>query len=768
MFIGSTARSAPRARRVLPALPAVAFLALLLVLPASPKPVGVHSLMDQLPGSSSGPLGYHGAPLGGPAAVPLANDGSRLVLNLTRGGTSSLHDWVTDAGGDVANRSYWLNVTVSIAVPTQGVQLNSSALFEWSRPAQQPEGADVVPPAADWTWRVYEGTKNDTPNWSWIGSASALDRSATWVNSSFLITGRAQSVVHLTIDGSSSTGTTTPAVGFSVNSPFATTNGLADPDLAASAAALRPTIVRIGLAAFTSTVTWNSSGNGPVFDFGPLDKALSFVHNLSSAAYLSVPAGSWGNGNALPSGMPLNTTLPVPAASGLGYFPQPSAYAAYIQAIALHIAASGLFVAYWNIGNEVPLSNASVVAAYVTVFNAAERTIHLALPSTLVGSDVMTDKTYEPYFAQNAHSVGFLAFHYYPADGLCVQNGSYCPPTPGSAGSTDAQILGGGSNYTGQKFAPPRSGQALWHNLTGNWLPSLDAESNLNYAGGAATVSTGTDPRQQMLFGAVWTASVIIAGAAQNLAWFNYFNLQAPLTTPATVTGALGGWGFGMTNEGTADNDLRYAPYWALELWGQNFPAGSTGLTVTPADTGLTRAWAVHNGSALNVLVVNRANVPLVVSLSALHTARAPIVVQFLDGRSYVETFNRSSGVEDLGSSGLTTSYRAAANATSITIVGYGLAVVRFGNGSSSPSPWNPLGAISTTAWVGLILVVGVATAVVAGFVNGRRAIRGVSVAPSPPPSAVEPISEPSPAPAPVSPPFDPTAYDTDQLGRNR
>jgi hypothetical protein len=628
--------------------------------------------------------------IGSGAATVL--DGSTVTSSIHHRPTT-LRDTVVDGVATSSTRSYHLTVAVTVPGPGTPIRIWTSPVEAWSFPDQFPWGAEALPPLTEWTWWVWSNGVNDTAAWSTNSAVTELSRSATWVNQSYTIIGATHPTMDLTVHAGQSDGTHPTAIGFSVNNPSLGA-GLptSDPDLVGPGKALSPGIVRFGLTSVGSATSWDQLHGVPKFDFTNFDRTVNYSQAVGASIVLTVSAGTWGDGNLLPTGMPLNTALPVSRAGGSGAFPTLVAYASYVGAIVNHTLATHATVLYWSIGNEVPLDNRAVVAGYIRLFNTAASVIHSALPNALVGSDEMMNRTYFSQFARSASGVGFLSFHYYPGDGVCTSAGHYCAPLGRGQGSTDPGLNAYGVNFTGQPFYPPLIAQMMWKNATGEPIPVLDTESNLNGVGGNPTNRhIGTDPRLQSLYGASWLVSTMISGSVENVSALNYFMLAGPAVPAQTITSRFGGWGFGLTSEGPADNDTRFAPYWAMQMWGPNLPHASSGVRILGIDFRDAWAYAARNTSTVSVVIANRVNVPVSYTVNIADVNASPMGSRVLDAQSYSEVYSAATRNVALVKDGVR-SVVSTTNPIHFTIQGYGVAIVveSVGKGTSGVPPGAP------------------------------------------------------------------------------
>jgi uncharacterized membrane protein YgcG len=634
------------------------------------------------------------------AIAPLAAVGDGGEINVSYLGlNSTLTDSISYGASNGTARSYDIQIQVSQALAGQWVTLLSCPLKQWGQPLQMPGGVDSLPPLSEWQWNVTMNGGVAPGDWSVDPLSGMLSATVPWENATYDVAGSTHPQVSIAVDPNASAGTHAPGLGFTLTGIGFGGPNRNNSDLLRLAQGLRPTTVRFGLLTVVSNITWNATEGAPQMVFTPFDRAVEFIEALPANVLLTLPAGTWGDGNSLPVGMPLNTTLTVPFEGSYGYFPEPAAYAAYLEVVIQHVEQSGVEIPYWSIGNEVPLVNITEVDEYIQLFNVASATIHAAFPGALVGSDVMTSRTYLANFAENATGVGFLSFHFYPANSLCVSQGQYCPPNGRGQALTDPQIWVNDTNLSRQHFTAPNSAQSTWANLTGEQLPELDTESDLNAVGGVYSASNGTDPRQQSTFAAAWIGGTLIDAAQVNLSEFTFFTFNGPATVPDTISGPFGGWGFGMVAHQANGSDTIYAPYWALNLWGQYVPAGAPGVATESSAASEVRSYAVAVGQNLSVILVNGVNT----------TVRAEITVEggpyretggtLFDGSTYVEQYNPLTNNVSLLRSGVAPIPAAndSPGPVEVTFHGYGMCALTFapaGQNSSGSHGSNGSGSL--------------------------------------------------------------------------
>jgi hypothetical protein len=654
----------------LPTLALVALAAVLVLLSSAPVADGAPTSAGSAPLPSAG--------LTGSSVLKIADN---QVVNLLQLGkiVSKLTDSVQYEGGTSTYRTYDLTLSATVPFPLTSISVSTDPLAVIAQPMQMPGGADALPPLTEWTFAIHTSAGlNVTTSWSLAPTTGVLSQSLGWLDQSYVVVARTHPVLPIVIEPHVTNGLVAPSSGFVANgilSPSSQTQ--TDPGFDALAAATDPGIIRVSLTTLNSPTSWNTQTHLPVFGWAALNAILNFTKQMNASVYLSLPAGNWGNGNYLPSGMPLDQNVSVAFLNYTGQFPTLTSYVAYVHALALHVQAFGIPIRYWNVGNEVPRNNATEVAAFITLFNAAEKAIHKVLPNALVGSDVMMDPNYIDQFARNATGVGFLSFHYYALGGLCMNGATYCPPAGGVNGDTDATLIDEENQFAAMHdWLPPTIAVMDWKNMTGHWLPVLDSESNLNHKGGAMSPTVGTDPRIQTLFGAQWWAGMFISGAANRVQSLMYYTLAGPSEILPSATSQYGGWGFQMIRINGSSTTL-YAPYWAAKLVGEGVPAKAPELVTTGSVPSLAEAQAFRDGTGVSVLIVNEVNATVRFDVSTRFGGFDATSLQVLDRNSYAESFDAKTQTEVLGKSGIESRPVPASGPVSFVLPGYGVALLR-------------------------------------------------------------------------------------------
>ncbi|MFI5418519.1 MAG: hypothetical protein ACHQ2Y_06465 [Candidatus Lutacidiplasmatales archaeon] len=597
-------------------------------------------------------------------------------------------DSLSDGPSSPSIRSYFIHLTVSLPVWGLNLELTTNPVWGLSTPDRNPGGAVDLPPLYLWNWQVFRGTLNDTQNWTMDVSGTLLLRFIAVANTTFKIVGESSPSTNVNVNVGKLDGTHVPGVSFMMINPGG--NGsLAipwnDTDFATQVQALHPTIVRLGQTTAVPT-SWNNTTGHPVFGMYNFNHTAAFIHGLGAGLLLSMPAGSWGDGNFLPVGMPLNSSIQINwggYGAGSGYFPNDSAYYTYVSDFVNATIARNISIQYWNIGNEVPVKyGANVTAEFTQIFNIASLAIHQYLPNASVGTDVMLVPTSFPYFAAHALNVGYLSFHYYPVNNTCPTTNTYCVPYDSQGYWRDASMWTANHSLYGSHFMAPALAQSEWFNLTGQHLPVLATESNI-----AKSPVFGTDPRQQMLFGATWLINSMIDAASQNVSAYTYYVLEAPPSGTGQLSAPYGGWGWGMLNESVNDTDVPYAPYWALSMWGSALPAGAAGVVTDSANPSLIRSYGCLSGANASLVIINKVDVPMSIPLSGVYAlSGTSIKLTTLDQSSYIESFNQSLGQEQVLKSGTSSSSFSGTTPVVVQISGYGVAVVSWTPGPPAPT----------------------------------------------------------------------------------
>ena len=385
-------------------------------------------------------------------ALPIVFDNSITAIAFGLGNIS-VNDSI-DYGTPLADqRSYTITVRTAHPIQLLGLDIETNPLTLWSIPGQVPGGLDAL--AADGglaldrhftaTWCL-----NDTSNWTIPrgGRIDLLPWSPTLDHSVLAV-----------VTGD----TSTPVVPMQVDllarqyDRGARGRGRVQSGAAPSGSAISRERHRITTKLVRASRRRRSSDSGPSMGTraptgarptgspSSISRRSTGTFNLTAAVgaqvLYSLSAGTWGDGNLLPVGMPTDNRYLIVKGATSGYLADPVAYRAYVQVIVNHIHSMNQSVEYWTVGNELPMINQSVVDAFIGLFNIAETVIHATYPNALVGSDVMMmDPDLSPRLRQQCDPRGFLSFHFYPSTGLCVINGTFCPPSGPGLGTVDARL----------------------------------------------------------------------------------------------------------------------------------------------------------------------------------------------------------------------------------------------------------------------------------------------------------------------------------------
>ncbi|MCI4316900.1 MAG: hypothetical protein L3J96_00035 [Thermoplasmata archaeon] len=575
-------------------------------------------------------------------------------------------------------RSYEIVLNTSLSVLTQKILIGSSPLNFWAQPNQLPNGADYLPPLQSWRWVITTQTGvNDTANWTMDSTDTILSRAAVWASQTYYVTGYVNATANITAYPGNPTGRTPTGGGFVLNAggyPNLLPNSTGYQAMADS---LNPSLVRISLATGQSFTGWNTTSNQPVFTFKGIDSLLRFANSTGGATLLSLPAGTWGDGNTAPYGTPVNPKSTLSLHGLSGHFLSQGAMYAIIRQFANHTQALGVNVEYWAIGNEIPLNSTEQAIEYGHLIEAAVRAVHVTYPTALVGTDVRLSPTYLATIAQSAPDTGFLGFHHYSTVSLCMTpGGKYCAPSGGSNGTTLTSILGQTSYPYSSKVYTPAGASQAWSNVTGRTIPLVNVETNLNiYGGGPLNIANGTDPRVNNLAGAAWLGALLVDSSNQNVSSIAYFTLTSTANITKTVSAPYGGFGFGLTNLTRSGTVTQFAPYYVMKLWDDYMHPGAEGINVTNSAPGAIDVFAVQTGAGVSVAVVNRGAAPVSVHLSigSQGTLRQVFIV---DQNSYQEVYNGTLNLTTIVRSGISV-LNAPPNGN-FEIAGYGFAMGEF------------------------------------------------------------------------------------------
>ena len=235
-------------------------------------------------------------------------------------------------------------------------------------------------------------------------------------------------------------------------------------------------------------------------------------------------------------------------------------------------------------------------------------------------------------------------------------------------------MLSNSDNYSNLPWSSsPLSSQNLWHNITGDWVPMIDAETNLD-----AQQSNGFDPRTPTLFNAAWLVSQLVDGAQQNLSSLIVYSLAELWPPASSPTERYGGWGDGMITEESTGVYQEFAPYWALDLWASAVPRGARELPLTDGSPSIIRSFAAGSSSEVSVIVVNRVGVDVTIPVSSSNSSWVAVGATTLDQTTYKMVYDSSTKTEQLTASGLGHPAPSDRPSMSLTLEGYGVGVVTF------------------------------------------------------------------------------------------
>ncbi|MEM2506234.1 MAG: hypothetical protein QXF61_04240 [Nitrososphaeria archaeon] len=340
-------------------------------------------------------------------------------------------------------------------------------------------------------------------------------------------------------------------------------------------------------------IYWNESSRTGVWNWTNIDALVQKIFEIGAE-----PLFCLGNGNNIqnyiPQGMAIN---PI---TGLPY---PESYAAYAGEWVKHFKERGLLVRFYQIINEPAAyfgwnpPNKTKLNYYVELWNTVARVMRAIDPNVKLSHDCITRKGVLEYWIQYGDDIDFLDFHKYD-----------CFNMPPDYDETTT-LLRAETRYfeTGPTAWGVDDARRMWYNARGKWLPVINSESNLN-----AYCATGTDPRIQQMFGAVWTSLVLRTGILKGLSYNVYFEFSSSKSYGETTE--TGGYGFGMIN---SDNNKPWYPYYVHYMIGSNLSVGDLIVETTSSSDDLRALAWIHN-QKLNVLLICKVNKPITVILNGI------------------------------------------------------------------------------------------------------------------------------------------------------
>lgn len=370
----------------------------------------------------------------------------------------------------------------------------------------------------------------------------------------------AASAVEIMIDQSKTVGTNQLSLGFVLHWDFPAF--LNNSTLRTLAKNMYPRMVRFYSPRVEPCTSWSESIKTGTFNWATVDLLVQRILEIGATPLICLGYCNPDGSLQIPLGMAKNpnTRLPYPAS-----------YAAYCAAWVKHFKSTGKNVIYYQIVNEPFVyygwdrSETELIGNFAKLFNAAIKSMRAANPSVRVGSDVGLQKKFLDYFVVNGELLDFLSFHKYAL---------------GESGGTDAYALSQAKNQyflqgTLNWYSVDEARQ-IYYNKRGKTLPVFISEHNLNYA-----YQNGTDPRNQQMVGAVYTALVLKQSVLKGISNCMYYQLSSNASS------------FGMIDS-TANRPCY--PYYVEKMVGSNLAVGDRIVSITSSSSQVSALAWIHNG----------------------------------------------------------------------------------------------------------------------------------------------------------------------------
>jgi len=310
---------------------------------------------------------------------------------------------------------------------------------------------------------------------------------------------------------------------------------------------------------------WYESSKTGVFNWASVDLLIRSIFN--SGAQPLICFGHFATAGApptVPKGMAINPNTKLP---------YPASYAAYCVQWVNHFKSLGLPVKYYEVMNEGYFYygwnyyETTLISNFVQLVNTILRGMRSASSGLLIGYNAFLQKKFLDYYVKYGDNLDWIGFTKY---GL------------GESGGTDAQAFYNAQNQMFTTSSPLwytlDQGRSIWYSKRGKSLPVIFTESNFSYAW-----MNGSDPRNQQMAGAVYTALILRESVLRGINYHCYYVFSS---NPSYQQGSNG---FGMVN---SDTNKPWYPYYVQQWLGTSLSVGDQLATLTTSSSEISGfAW---------------------------------------------------------------------------------------------------------------------------------------------------------------------------------
>jgi hypothetical protein len=337
---------------------------------------------------------------------------------------------------------------------------------------------------------------------------------------------------------------------------------------------------------------WYESTKTGTWDWTNVDAVIAKIFEAGAEPLITLGDVWDGKQRNMPKGMAINPQ------TNLAYS---DSWAAYCKEWVKHFQLTGKPVRYYEIINEPWLyfgwNDYTKISYYMNLFNTAAQAMRQLNANLKLGFDGTNRKPVLDYWLSNGGAnLDFIDFHKYDSGAI----GDF----------TEAELLNRAETFqmtTSYSYYGIKDAKQKYYNSRGKWIPVIDGESNFN-----AYSNTGSDPRIQQMFGAVWTALVLRTGVLEGLAYNVYYCYSSSASYESQKP--TGGYGFGLIN---SDNDQPWYPYYVNKFVGSNLiPGDNIVKSTSPTSNVRSLAW-LHNGKR-NILIIGKVTTSQTIYLSGI------------------------------------------------------------------------------------------------------------------------------------------------------
>jgi len=332
---------------------------------------------------------------------------------------------------------------------------------------------------------------------------------------------------------------------------------------------------------FQPCKSWDSSTNSGTYDWTDFDALIEFMLWCGAEPIITIESADI-------SGM---------TGAGVNKLPDPHQFGIHCQNVIRHCNEKGYGIKYYDLVNEPYF--------YYTPqelcdwFNIVQGYCYAEDSSILLSQSACHVPRFFDYYVDHIQGMKWFAHHGYTS-------------WSGNGRETDEAILRKAETLeymgAGDRMRTPKEMREMWYAKHGEWLDAICIETNMD---AYYSEATGTDPRMQQIFGAVFWAEASrtrILQGARGASWYEYCSYDLRLK------GWPEGHGLGMINMYSPFE--RWYPYYVNYLYGNNLAEGDPIYESTSSNFEALSSLAWKHGNNYKILLVSKTTSHTTVSIN--------------------------------------------------------------------------------------------------------------------------------------------------------